>query len=221
MYCAYGKCSHAPFCHHQYPPEIWDSWDSTSSNIVSHWKPFQVSISDVGEKRARLICFTWRTIHKIHTFVKEQQDSNKIKHLFRQGEMNTLLKDCHRGIKQALTVFKASVLVLHRVGIEWETRFRLRLVPTISAVLLKWRNEHKKCIRNCWKWFQHSLMQRRRTDHLLYVEPLPVTLNTTNNHQIYQGHVTQNRYGHGESLDRWLYTLFVFVQFKIIFHDAA
>ncbi|KAJ7099751.1 hypothetical protein C8R44DRAFT_947181 [Mycena epipterygia] len=46
------------------------------------------------------------TLHKIHTFVEAQQDSNRIKHFLRQSEMNTLLKDCHEGLQQALDVFK-------------------------------------------------------------------------------------------------------------------
>jgi hypothetical protein len=50
-----------------------------------------------------------RTLHKIHTFIEAQQDSSKIKYFFRQGEMNTLLKDCRSGLDQALEVFKVSV----------------------------------------------------------------------------------------------------------------
>jgi hypothetical protein len=50
-----------------------------------------------------------RTLHKIHTFIKAQQEGSKIKYFFRHGEMNTLLKDCHSGLDQALQVFKACV----------------------------------------------------------------------------------------------------------------
>ncbi|KAJ7793992.1 hypothetical protein B0H14DRAFT_3558461 [Mycena olivaceomarginata] len=46
------------------------------------------------------------TLHKIHTFMEAQQDSNRIKHFLRQSEMNTLLKDCHEGLLQALDAFK-------------------------------------------------------------------------------------------------------------------
>ncbi|KAJ7453771.1 hypothetical protein FB451DRAFT_1565458 [Mycena latifolia] len=46
------------------------------------------------------------TLHKIHSFVEAQQDGNKIKHFFRQGEMNVLLKDCWTGLQDASEVFK-------------------------------------------------------------------------------------------------------------------
>ncbi|KAJ7476567.1 hypothetical protein FB451DRAFT_245548, partial [Mycena latifolia] len=46
------------------------------------------------------------TLHKIHTFVEAQQDKNKIKQLFRHGELSTLLKSCKVGLEQALAVFK-------------------------------------------------------------------------------------------------------------------
>jgi hypothetical protein len=50
-----------------------------------------------------------RTLHKIHIYVGSQQDVNKIKYLFRQVEMNKLLKDCWTGLHQALDVFKVRV----------------------------------------------------------------------------------------------------------------
>ncbi|KAJ7480724.1 hypothetical protein FB451DRAFT_1365150 [Mycena latifolia] len=46
------------------------------------------------------------TLHKIHTFVEAQQETSRIKNFFRQSELNTLLKGCHRGLEQALEVFK-------------------------------------------------------------------------------------------------------------------
>ncbi|KAJ7469057.1 P-loop containing nucleoside triphosphate hydrolase protein, partial [Mycena latifolia] len=46
------------------------------------------------------------TLHKIHTFVESQQERNKIKQLFRQGELSTLLKGCKVGLEQALAVFQ-------------------------------------------------------------------------------------------------------------------
>ncbi|KAJ7811484.1 hypothetical protein B0H14DRAFT_2859997 [Mycena olivaceomarginata] len=46
------------------------------------------------------------TMHKIHTFVEAQLDSSRIKHFFRQSEMNTLLKDCQVGMQEALNYFK-------------------------------------------------------------------------------------------------------------------
>ncbi|KAJ7354064.1 P-loop containing nucleoside triphosphate hydrolase protein, partial [Mycena albidolilacea] len=46
------------------------------------------------------------TLHKIYTFVEAQQNGNKIKHLFRRSEMNTLLKSCHTGLEQATGLFQ-------------------------------------------------------------------------------------------------------------------
>ncbi|KAF7358135.1 hypothetical protein MVEN_00861600 [Mycena venus] len=48
------------------------------------------------------------TLFKIHSFVEMQQEGNKIKQLFRQSEMNTLLKDCRAGLKNAFELFEIS-----------------------------------------------------------------------------------------------------------------
>jgi hypothetical protein len=40
--------------------------------------------------------------------VEAQQSSNKIKKFFRQGEMNTLLKDCKAGLQQGLEIFQVA-----------------------------------------------------------------------------------------------------------------
>ncbi|KAJ7887623.1 hypothetical protein B0H14DRAFT_3127573 [Mycena olivaceomarginata] len=45
------------------------------------------------------------TLRKIYTFVEAQQDRSKIKYLFRNNEMQNLLKDCHVGLDQAVEVF--------------------------------------------------------------------------------------------------------------------
>ncbi|KAJ7127844.1 hypothetical protein C8R44DRAFT_911033 [Mycena epipterygia] len=52
------------------------------------------------------------TLYKIHTFIEAQQGGNKIKHLFRHSEMNTLRKDCHAGLEQAIMVFKLDTTLL-------------------------------------------------------------------------------------------------------------
>ncbi|KAJ7092509.1 hypothetical protein C8R43DRAFT_964618 [Mycena crocata] len=44
------------------------------------------------------------TLHKIHTYVEAQQDKSKIRHVFRQGELNALLKACGTGLQEALDV---------------------------------------------------------------------------------------------------------------------
>jgi hypothetical protein len=52
-----------------------------------------------------------RTLHKIHTFVESQQGGSKVKQFFRQGEMNTLLKECKNGLTQGLEFFRVSSLI--------------------------------------------------------------------------------------------------------------
>ncbi|KAF7359950.1 hypothetical protein MVEN_00721800 [Mycena venus] len=47
-----------------------------------------------------------RTLQKIHTFVESQQSGSKVKQFLRQGEMNTLLKDCKNGLTQGFDFFK-------------------------------------------------------------------------------------------------------------------
>ncbi|KAJ7791134.1 hypothetical protein B0H14DRAFT_3567829 [Mycena olivaceomarginata] len=49
------------------------------------------------------------TLYKIYTFVEAQQDRSKIKYLFRQSEMSTLLKECQSGLDQALETFKVNI----------------------------------------------------------------------------------------------------------------
>ncbi|KAJ7089102.1 hypothetical protein C8R44DRAFT_958249 [Mycena epipterygia] len=67
-----------------------------------------------------------RTLHKIHTFVEGQQDGNKIKHFFRQNEMNTLCKDCHTGLEEALKVFKVDIgLIIANNVAEMQTKTQL------------------------------------------------------------------------------------------------
>jgi hypothetical protein len=51
-------------------------------------------------------CF--RTLHKIHTFIETQQKGSKVKILFRQGELNALLKDCKAGLEQGFNFFEVS-----------------------------------------------------------------------------------------------------------------
>ncbi|KAJ7065709.1 hypothetical protein C8F01DRAFT_751334 [Mycena amicta] len=52
------------------------------------------------------------TLYKIHTFVQAQQESSLIKKLFRQSEINALLKDCYAGLQQAVNVFKVDSMGL-------------------------------------------------------------------------------------------------------------
>ncbi|KAJ7900655.1 hypothetical protein B0H14DRAFT_3752939, partial [Mycena olivaceomarginata] len=59
----------------------------------------------------------FETLLKINSFVEAQQEGIKIKHLFQQGEMNRLLKDCRTGLQEAMDVFKASTMSSFRLPI--------------------------------------------------------------------------------------------------------
>ena len=52
-----------------------------------------------------------RTLHKIHTYVEAAQEGNRLKHFFRQSEMNTLFKGCRAGLQEALEEFIVSLVV--------------------------------------------------------------------------------------------------------------
>jgi hypothetical protein len=43
--------------------------------------------------------------------VEAQQEKSRIKQLFRQGEISTLLKSCHSGLETALNVFEVCVFL--------------------------------------------------------------------------------------------------------------
>ncbi|KAJ7619840.1 P-loop containing nucleoside triphosphate hydrolase protein [Mycena polygramma] len=46
------------------------------------------------------------TLHKVNTFIEAQQNGSKIKKLFRQGDLGTLLKNCREGLQQGLDSFQ-------------------------------------------------------------------------------------------------------------------
>ncbi|KAJ6557060.1 hypothetical protein DFH09DRAFT_1084408 [Mycena vulgaris] len=48
------------------------------------------------------------TLGKIHAFLEAQQDGNKIKQFFRQGEMKTMLQNCRAGLQETLEVLKTN-----------------------------------------------------------------------------------------------------------------
>ncbi|KAJ7620684.1 hypothetical protein DFH06DRAFT_1359597 [Mycena polygramma] len=50
-----------------------------------------------------------QTLHKVHTFVEAQQKGSKIKKLFHQGELSTLLKGCREGLRQGLDSFQINM----------------------------------------------------------------------------------------------------------------
>ncbi|KAJ7620768.1 hypothetical protein DFH06DRAFT_1143872 [Mycena polygramma] len=49
------------------------------------------------------------TLHKVNTFIEAQQRGSKIKKLFRQGDLGTLLRNCKEGLRQGLDSFQIDI----------------------------------------------------------------------------------------------------------------
>ncbi|KAJ7809556.1 hypothetical protein B0H14DRAFT_2865665 [Mycena olivaceomarginata] len=79
------------------------------------------------------------TIHKVHTFLEAQQDGNRIKNLFRQSELNTLVKDCRAGLQHAMEVFKiesgASIYLNASIMQKTADNLHKELLEMISSLL--------------------------------------------------------------------------------------
>ncbi|KAJ7342908.1 hypothetical protein DFH08DRAFT_1011405 [Mycena albidolilacea] len=58
-----------------------------------------------------IVTTSFRTLHKIHTFIETQQKGGKVKKFFRHGELNALLKDCKAGLEQGFNFFE-----IHKVN---------------------------------------------------------------------------------------------------------
>ncbi|KAJ7800472.1 hypothetical protein B0H14DRAFT_2616181 [Mycena olivaceomarginata] len=79
------------------------------------------------------------TLHKIYKFFEAQQDENRIKYLFRNNELQRLLKDCHAGLDQAIEVFRITEThtIFNNIG-EMKTKTSLmhqellELIQTLS-----------------------------------------------------------------------------------------
>ncbi|KAF8208996.1 hypothetical protein K438DRAFT_1929994 [Mycena galopus ATCC 62051] len=78
------------------------------------------------------------TLHKVHTFLESQQNGNKVKQFFRQGEMSTLLKDRRSGLKEAFAFFQVpagnvmSNIAKMREDAEQQHKQILALIEAIS-----------------------------------------------------------------------------------------
>ncbi|KAJ7605148.1 P-loop containing nucleoside triphosphate hydrolase protein, partial [Mycena polygramma] len=49
------------------------------------------------------------TLHKVNTFIEAQQKGSKIKKLFRQGDLGTLLRNCKDGLQYGLDSFQINI----------------------------------------------------------------------------------------------------------------
>ncbi|KAJ7620722.1 hypothetical protein DFH06DRAFT_63978 [Mycena polygramma] len=79
-----------------------------------------------------------QTLHKVHTFVEAQQKGSKIKRLFCQGDLSTILKGCKEGLQQGLDSFQIDMgRIMTDIAIsQRESRERhaevLHLIETLS-----------------------------------------------------------------------------------------
>ncbi|KAJ6506552.1 hypothetical protein C8R45DRAFT_1175600 [Mycena sanguinolenta] len=79
------------------------------------------------------------TLHKIYAYVEVQHDRNKIRQLFRNIEMNGLLKDCHAELDEAKKVFEVNTaaamfknIAEMKKDVEAKHKELLELISTIS-----------------------------------------------------------------------------------------
>jgi hypothetical protein len=106
MHSTHGDRLRAAVRDHQCPYQVKCSGHSPSFDLGSPGEIHRVLIlSPLGSK---ILTVHFRTLHKVHTFVEGQQGGNMFKQFLRQSEMNTLLKECQRGLQQALDIFKVS-----------------------------------------------------------------------------------------------------------------
>jgi hypothetical protein len=77
-------------------------------SVLKHIGKFTEYVAGLwwGERLPLILTTPIRTLHKIHTFVEAQQNGNKLKIFFHQGEMSTLLKDCKAGLQQGFEIFQ-------------------------------------------------------------------------------------------------------------------
>ncbi|KAJ7620763.1 hypothetical protein DFH06DRAFT_64393 [Mycena polygramma] len=78
-----------------------------------------------------------KTLHKLNTFVEAQQKGSKIKRLFHQSELRTLLKNCQEGLQQGLDSFQNDIgkITKHVTAIQKEAEERHQEVLHLIEVL--------------------------------------------------------------------------------------
>ncbi|KAJ7131299.1 hypothetical protein C8R44DRAFT_731537 [Mycena epipterygia] len=85
--------------------------DSFSNWLLKNVKRNRDKCIQCMENIYELICAIVN-VHIEAEPVGTQKDGNKIKHFFRQSQMNTLLKECQAGLYQGLEVFKVKTAVI-------------------------------------------------------------------------------------------------------------
>jgi ribonuclease BN (tRNA processing enzyme) len=84
-----------------------DTGGQLPPSVLTHIGKFTEYIACLGKQKLCLVLTTAiRTLHKIYTFVKAQQNGSRVKKFFHHGEMSTLLKDCKAGLQQGFEFFQ-------------------------------------------------------------------------------------------------------------------
>ncbi|KAF7339021.1 hypothetical protein MVEN_01978300 [Mycena venus] len=96
-------------------------------------------------------------MYKIHTFLEAQQDGNRIRNFFRQGELNTLLKDCWDGLRDAKTIQSGPNLLMD-VGTMQKTaaKMHIELLEIISSLSDGTTSDTASCMHPTLNGFQMS-----------------------------------------------------------------
>ncbi|KAJ7610603.1 hypothetical protein DFH06DRAFT_1305995 [Mycena polygramma] len=98
------------------------------------------------------------TLHKIHTFIEAQQKGNKIKRLFKQGELAALLKNCKEDLQEGLDCFEIdmSKLMTDITVIQKESRDRHQEVLHLIETLSETGSDRNSVISRVYSGFHNS-----------------------------------------------------------------
>ncbi|KAJ7620761.1 hypothetical protein DFH06DRAFT_1143866 [Mycena polygramma] len=107
--------------------------------FVAHMKPDTGAelppsvLGNIGKSQS-----IYLTLRKVHAFIEAQQKGSKIRRLFHQGELGTLLKNCKEGLQEGLDSFQIDMAKITRdiTDIQKEAEKRqeeiLHLIETLS-----------------------------------------------------------------------------------------
>ncbi|KAJ7724644.1 hypothetical protein B0H16DRAFT_1698583 [Mycena metata] len=90
---------------------------------------------DLAPRMLNNIANFTQTLHKIHTFVEAQQNGNKVKKFFQQGEMNALLKDCKAELQQGFDFFQIVNITTEVKNMQEQAQARHQEVLGITETL--------------------------------------------------------------------------------------
>ncbi|KAJ6474914.1 hypothetical protein C8R45DRAFT_935450 [Mycena sanguinolenta] len=114
-----------------------------------------------------------QTLHKIYTYIESQQESNKIKQLFRTINMNNLVKDCYKELDEGKKVFGVGHIAFFVPGLNI-----LSQVDAIGAMFKDIREVQKQA-------------EIKHTELLELISYMSETSTTTDGSSIFHGRETE------------------------------